>query len=195
VSADVLFGIPEHTRDLDPSLKLIADRFPLKFNLLDRSEQISFITSLGESIEACHAAGFCHLDLKPSNLIVPFGKSFFILNDLKIVRPVGSKNIIDGEKTSAGSEGYSPPEQYGTNTTVAVTMDIYALSVTLGEIMMGIETKIPFSFSEHLEKLKELYGTQVAEVFEKGWEIEPIDRYQTVGEFIQDLIDALRNQG
>lgn len=190
--ADIVFGIPEHRWQQDRTTTFLLEH-KVRFDELPVRKQVSFVDNLGQAIRACHEAGFCHLDIKPSNLLVPFGIMSPLLSDLKIVREIGARNVIEGESSPPGSECYAPPEQYKTKTEIEVTMDIYALTVTLGEILTGNCVTTPFDFRHHGRLLSQIYGPNVVAVFERGWQYDPEDRYRTVSEFIEDLAMSLSN--
>ncbi len=85
-------------------------------------ELLSWARSLLEGLEALHALGLLHRDVKPENVILTEG------------RPV----LIDPGPPGGGTVRYMPPEQSGLVTyDVGPHSDLYALAVLLTECLSG----------------------------------------------------------
>ncbi len=90
---------------------------------LPADESIRLGLSLTEALEALHARGLTHRDVKPSNII--FIEGVPKLADIGLVAASGQQSFV-------GTEGYVPPEGPGTP-----RADIYSLGKLLYEICTG----------------------------------------------------------
>ncbi len=106
---------------------------------LDLTAALEILIPLTRVLEAAHAAGFVHRDLKSENVFIvqrnnrrPFPK----LLDFGIAHSVRS---IQGE--ALGTPGYSAPEQV-THTNVGPKADLYALGCLMFELVAG---RLPFA--------------------------------------------------
>jgi serine/threonine protein kinase len=89
---------------------------------------------LGGALEHMHARGILHLDVKPSNVIVAYGRP--VLFDLGSARRRSEWALSQTE----GTQPYMAPEQC-LGQAVNPATDVFGLGVTLYEILAG---KLPF---------------------------------------------------
>jgi len=79
-----------------------------------------------------------HCDLKPSNILLDFGKGAYV-SDFGLARTLCTKSgVFQGSSTSLsclkGSIGYIPPE-YGMSEEISTKGDVYSFGVVLLEMM------------------------------------------------------------
>jgi serine/threonine protein kinase len=87
-----------------------------------------------DAVGAAHAAGVIHRDLKPDNVIVaPDGR--LKVADFGIAKELGSERTKTA--TGLGTAGYMAPEQYTEAGSVDQRADIYALGMTLYQMLAG----------------------------------------------------------
>ncbi|AUX34789.1 MULTISPECIES: serine/threonine-protein kinase PknK [Sorangium] len=88
------------------------------------------------ALEAVHARGYVHCDLKPENIFVdPAGKATLI--DLGIARVVGRRDGAQDADLALGTAEYMAPEQSAGRADLDARADIYAMGVILYELFAG----------------------------------------------------------
>jgi len=158
---------------------------------LGKQKAAFFVREIAKGIGYLHDRGIVHRDLKPGNIfyddgyvkICDYGLSKFI-----------SVSRHSAQTASVGTVHYMAPEIGSGDYSRGV--DIYALGVVLYEMLLG---KVPFEGSsmgeilmKHLtsqpevENLPEPFGKVIRKALEK----DPKDRYQTVDEMVEDLLDV-----
>jgi serine/threonine protein kinase len=151
-------------------------------------------------VAAAHRAGIIHRDLKPSNLMLTRDGIVKVM-DFGIARRQGLAGAATkvGASTSIGSPLYMAPEQI-MGRTVDRRTDIYALGVTLYELLCGRQPftalgKTEYSLlNAHVNELPEpptrycrdIPGAVVDAVL-RALAKEPEDRFQSAEEFAQAL--------
>ena len=85
-------------------------------------------------LEAVHARGYLHRDIKPGNILIrPDGQPVLVdFGAARISRRGGTHAM-----TSVYTPGYAPPEQYAADGEQGPWTDIYALAATLYEAITG----------------------------------------------------------
>lgn len=107
---------------------------------------VELIEQTAAALDAAHAAGLIHRDVKPQNIIVT-SADFAYLVDFGIVESQGDSRLtLDG--TQVGSLAYMPPERFG-DTPSTPAADIYSLACVLYEALTG-DTPFPTQSFEHL---------------------------------------------
>lgn len=118
-----------------------VDKFVKGFaGSVNRVEKIcNVICSVLDALDYVHSRGVVHRDIKPSNIMIENGSNVRLM-DLGIARMNG------GNKFSSygfiGTPEYSAPEQIlreqnGSSVQIDATTDIYALGITLYELLAG----------------------------------------------------------
>jgi len=130
-----------------------------------RAEIIAIGVQLCDQLAALHGhqPPVVHRDIKPQNVVVgPDGQA--VLIDFGISRVVSG---AAGDTLVFGTQGFSPPEQYGFAQTDSRS-DIFALGVLLNWLLRG-ETKLPEKASTPLERVARRCAA-----------FDPRERYPTV---------------
>jgi serine/threonine protein kinase len=101
---------------------------------------IGVLTPVASALDYAHARGIVHRDVKPSNILLAHDGTP-ILSDFGLARITSSSNEdpvtrLTVAGTALGTPEYMAPEQV-TNTDVGPAADIYALAVTLYEMLTG----------------------------------------------------------
>lgn len=104
-----------------------------KKGALPEPEALQYIRQIGDALTLVHERGLLHRDLKPSNIMIRAGKQEAVLIDFGIAR-----QFIPGKiqrHTEHRTPGYAPLEQYVTYAERGEYTDVYALAVTLHEML------------------------------------------------------------
>ncbi len=111
---------------------------------LPLDEAIRIARDVAEAIDFAHARGIVHRDVKPANILLAGERA--MLADFGIARAVagavdrGATLTVTG--VAVGTPAYMSPEQAAGDASVDGRTDVYALAVTLYEMLAG---DLPFS--------------------------------------------------
>jgi len=173
-----------------------------KSGVLPISDAVDYVIQGCEAIAEAHSYGIVHRDVKPANLFLgkrPNGLPIVKVLDFGISK--SAENAVENlTRTTAamGSALYMSPEQMQHTRGVDHRTDIYALGISLYELVAGRQ---PF-YAETLTQLcAEIFtGTptpirllrpeiseEFAQALAKAYERDLASRYQTVAEFVMAL--------
>lgn len=161
-------------------------------NTLTTSDWKDVIQACRDSLEYVHKRGVIHLDIKPSNILIDREKRIK-LSDFGISHIIGADTGFgEGVETRAlGTSWYMSPEQSATPDDVDSRADIYALGVTFYKMMTrsipGEDSITPPSEANNN------IPVPVDAVLFRAMAPDRSDRYQTVREFCDDLLKALKD--
>jgi len=167
------------------------------------SEAIDYVVQAGDAIAEAHSLGIVHRDVKPANMFVTRhtdGTPLVKLLDFGISKVVGDGKLDALTRTTAtmGSALYMSPEQIKQSRSVDHRTDIYALGVSLYELLTGRQPFVADNFAALCVEIATGTPTPLAElrpdvppelcaVLEKAYERDLNRRYQSVGEFVVAL--------
>lgn len=163
---------------------------------VDVNTAARWITAVADALDFAHQRGIVHRDIKPSNMMLDESGNAY-LTDFGIAGALES--AASGAPT--GSAAYMPPEQ-GRGESVDGRGDIYALSVSLFEMLTGqkpytAETALGVVV-RHLNDpipsaraLNPNIPPAVDELIQWGMAKSPVDRPQTAAEFARLLQRAI----
>ncbi len=171
----------------------------LERGVLPPTEAIDYVVQACDAISEAHSLGIIHRDLKPANLFVTRhkdGTPFVKVLDFGISKVVGEGGTDGLTRTSAtmGSALYMSPEQIRQSKSVDHRTDIYALGVTLYELLTGRQPYVAESFAALCVEIATGVPAPLAEqrpdlppgliaAIEKAYVRDPAQRYQSVAEF------------
>ncbi len=112
-------------------------RYLIRNKQLTVQQAVEIAIQICDALEAAHGCGVVHRDIKPGNILVtPDGLAK--VADFGIVHIAGDDKGAERERrTRLGTAKYMAPEQAGTGKVVDHRADIYALGVTLHEMLTG----------------------------------------------------------
>jgi serine/threonine protein kinase len=103
---------------------------------MEPARAVQVVEQVGAALDAAHAAGLVHRDVKPSNVLLT-DKDFAYLIDFGIAHDAaGTKLTSTG--TTMGTWGYMAPERFTTGAADAKG-DIYALACVLYQCLTGLQ--------------------------------------------------------
>jgi serine/threonine-protein kinase len=109
------------------------------------------VYEVGAALDAAHAAGFVHRDVKPANILLTGtpGRGTAFLTDFGLTRGLGATQTqLTGTGQWIGTLDYVAPEQMAA-TRVDARTDIYSLGCVLYEMLTG---SVPFT-GDDMQKL------------------------------------------
>ncbi|MCX5044973.1 serine/threonine protein kinase [Aldersonia sp. NBC_00410] len=166
IGDDVLFLEMERVEGHDLR-RLLATQGPMSVE-----QAVAAIEQVATALDAAHAAGLVHGDVKPANLLLT-RSGFWQVTDFGL--------LPDGSGASTGTPAYPPPE-YTPGAAATPSADVYALACVLHEAITG---KPPGPASP-------AGGTSAfGQVIERGVATAPGDRFPTAGDFARAARHAL----
>lgn len=111
---------------------------------LDLSQALSFLGQVGAALDAAHAVGLVHRDVKPANVLIdrsrPGEREHCYLTDFGLTKRAQSESGYTGTGQFVGTTDYVAPEQIQGRPLDGRT-DLYALGCMLYECLTG---EVPF---------------------------------------------------
>ncbi|MEU4524186.1 protein kinase [Amycolatopsis sp. NPDC024027] len=165
---------------------------------LDPARAAGIVTQVAGALDAAHADGLVHRDVKPSNVLVT-SADFVYLVDFGIARSMTAEGTsITGTGNVIGTLDYMAPERFG-DAPITGLVDVYALACVFFECLTGHR---PFpaegaaaQMGAHLtapppvlSRARPGLPPALDAVVARGMAKNPADRYPTAGAFA----DAVR---
>ncbi len=156
---------------------------------LEPQRAVSIICQVGEALDAAHAEGLIHRDIKPHNIIVT-ASDFAYLLDFGIAETTGQTRLTE-EGMTLGTFHYMAPERFR-DQAATPSVDVYALACVLYEALTGqtpfADDKVEVLLAAHLYSPPPLASRAnpgvppaLDEVIVRGMAKEPDDRYASAG--------------
>jgi serine/threonine protein kinase/ABC-type transport system substrate-binding protein len=173
---------------------------------LEPERAIDLLKQVAEALDAAHAAGLVHRDVKPGNTLVtggPEGEQAFVC-DFGLARHFTSVSSLTGERGFVGTIDYVPPEQIEGGQ-IDGRADVYSLGCVLFECLAGerpfdreSELSVVFAhlneppprLSDVRPELPEAFDAVFATALAKS----PDDRYSSCGELAAAAQAALQGK-
>jgi tRNA A-37 threonylcarbamoyl transferase component Bud32 len=102
---------------------------------LDPERAVALVEQVAGALDAAHAAGLVHRDVKPGNILVR-GEDAYVC-DFGLARHVASMSSLTGDRGFVGTIDYVSPEQIE-GTSVDARTDLYSLGCVLYECLAGM---------------------------------------------------------
>jgi serine/threonine-protein kinase len=170
--------------------------------VLQYPDAVDYIIQACEAIAEAHSYTIVHRDLKPANLFLakrPDGSPIVKVLDFGISKRTGG-DVDNLTKTTAamGSALYMSPEQMQQTKSVDHRTDVYALGISLYELLAGKQpfyadtlpqlcAEILTGIPTPLRTLRPDVPDALAAVIEKAYARDRAQRYQSVAEFVVAL--------
>ncbi len=167
---------------------------------LSPARTVAIMCQIAAALDAAHANGVTHRDVKPENILVT-DDDFAYLVDFGIARAATDPNLTQAG-VALGTYNYMAPERF-TGDEVTYRSDIYALACVLGECLTGappyradsVERLIAAHLLEPAPRPSLLRPGRIPPALDpvigKGMAKNPADRYFTAGDLTAAAHDAL----
>ncbi len=107
---------------------------------LSLDDVLAIAGQIGLALDAIHAAGIVHRDVKPDNILIESGTNRAVLLDLGVARAANSASLTRSN-VLIGTPGYMAPEQLSAGAVLSARTDVYQLAATLYTMLAG---RLPF---------------------------------------------------
>ena len=168
---------------------------------VDRGQALAWLAQAATALDAAHAEGIVHRDVKPPNLLFDARGELQVV-DFGIARAVDDTIGMTAAGTILGTAGYLSPEQ-ARGEPASPASDRYALAVVAYELLTGGR---PFEGGSATAEAAAHIHTPVPPASERGVGLPPAvdavferalaksaeDRYGSVADFVAALSAALR---
>ena len=171
---------------------------------LEPARAIALATQVASALDAAHARGLVHRDVKPSNVLIDEqqGREHCYLADFGITTRASDRPSVDVSQRLLGTLAYVAPEQVRGDP-VDGRADVYSLGCLLFECLTG---EVPFvrdsdiarrvraprraAAASRASTSREL-PAELDAVIAKALAKQPDDRYASCGELVDDARRAL----
>jgi len=191
--------VPVYEVDEEDGVLFLAMRFVDGVDLralirrgLDPDRAVRIVGQVADALDAAHARGLVHRDVKPANILVSSGSDHVYLTDFGLTKEIASEDGPTRTGTWVGSIDYVPPEQIQ-GERVDARADVYALTAVLYHALTG---QVPYPRDTEVAKLwahmsdpppsacdcKPDLPPGFDEVVARGMAKDPNDRYASAGD-------------
>jgi serine/threonine-protein kinase len=167
---------------------------------LDPELATELVAQLASALDAAHAAGLVHRDVKPANVLLAGDHAY--LSDFGLTRLAGSDTSLTGSGQWIGTVEYCSPEQLRGGRTDA-RADVYSLGCVLFAALTGrppfSEGTVPATMLAHLNDRPPMpseYGAprEFDRVIARALVKDPEDRYPSTGDLGRAALAAARGE-
>ena len=167
---------------------------------------LDLVRQAAEGLDAAHAAGLIHRDVKPANILVAGstqGEHAWVC-DFGLARHISSVSSLTGDRGFVGTIDYVSPEQIEGGS-IDHRADVYSLACVLYEAIGGVrpferESELSVVYAHLIEAaapitdVKPELPSAMNDVFATALAKSPDDRYATCGELVEAARAALRGE-
>jgi hypothetical protein len=204
--------VPIYAAGEEDGVPFIAMRFVAGSDLSQRiaregrlapEQAVALIAQVGNGLDAIHAAGLVHRDVKPANVLLSGGEAdHAYITDFGVARNVATQSGLTQTGRFVGTLDYVAPEQIS-GVAIDARVDVYALGCLLFKLLTG---EVPFPREGEAARLyahlndpppaPSLYAPGVSmaldDVVVRAMAKQPEDRYPSAGDLGRAATAALR---
>ena len=167
---------------------------------LDPTRALAIVSQIAQALDAAHANGLVHRDVKPSNVLLDDNEHVY-LADFGLTRRLSDEASLRGDALAVGTPAYVAPEQLE-GRTVDGRADVYSLGCLLYECLTGEppfhgDSRLALAWA-HLEQEPPRVTERRPELSEavdavvgKAMAKDPAERFATCAEFAAAAESAL----
>jgi protein kinase-like protein len=170
---------------------------------LEPEQAVALIAQVADGLDAIHAAGLVHRDVKPANVLLSGGGAdHAYITDFGVARDVATQSGLTQTGRFVGTLDYVAPEQIS-GAAIDARADVYALGCLLFKLLAG---EVPFPREGEAARLyahlndpppaPSLYAPAVSmaldDVVARAMSKRPGDRYPSAGDLGRAATAALR---
>jgi len=144
-------------------------------------EAVKLLGQVAAALDAAHAAGIVHRDVKPHNILLEGDRAY--LTDFGLAKALGDSGVLSGTSI-VGTVEYMSPEQWR-GEKVGPAADVYSLGCVLYEAITGV---VPYARRTGGAEPEMPQGLDM--VIERAVAKDPAERYATAGELIEAARDC-----
>src|SRR3954470_17613672 len=159
------------------------------------------VRQIAEALDAAHAAGLVHRDVKPANVLL--ADRHVYLGDFGITRAIDADTQVTETDEHAGTVDFMSPEQLRGQRTDARS-DVYALGCLLYTLLVGTppfhRPTAPATVTAHLEEpppplpAGRAIPKEFVDVFARALAKDPAERYPSAGDLGRAAVAAARGE-
>ncbi|MHB8065355.1 MAG: serine/threonine protein kinase, partial [Ruminiclostridium sp.] len=159
---------------------------------ISEEESITLLSPIMDALIIVHSIGILHRDISPDNIYITKD------GDVKLL-DFGAARQVMGEKSKSLSvvlkPGFAPMEQYQSRGNQGPWTDVYALAATMYYSLVGQvpEAAMDRIDNDNLKSPAELgvnVQPKMEKILSKALSLRAADRYQSMGEFKQAVING-----
>jgi serine/threonine protein kinase len=199
-----VFGAGEHDGLLYVAMRFVPGRdlgrIVAADGALSPDDAAPLIAQVADGLDAVHAAGLVHRDVKPHNVIVGEEDDAY-LTDFGLAKAMASSSGLTATGQVIGTVDYMAPEQIEGRRVDART-DVYALG---GVLFHAITGRVPFDEREstakmyaHVNEPPPSTGGRLASVLDpvirRAMAKDPADRHLSAGDLGRAAVAAIRGE-
>jgi len=170
-----------------------------KEGALEPVRALAILGQIADALDAAHALGLVHRDVKPANVLLEGDRSY--LTDFGLTKSLAGKTSLTAHGQFVGTIEYMPPEQIR-GQALDGRGDVYAFGCLLHHVLSGAQpferdTQVAVMYAHFedapppLTGLRDGLSPELDEVVLRALAKRKEDRYATCGELMAAARDAL----